>query len=122
MDLFQRSQFSDYIKKVLCSHKIPGISISIVQDRTIASGAFGKSSLDPSTNFTPDTLVGIGSISKSLTAAAVTLLVQDNVNYPQVQYDTPMSSLLPDDFVMPGENHRDVTVEDILTHQTGMPT
>ncbi|EFE37775.1 hypothetical protein TRV_07574 [Trichophyton verrucosum HKI 0517] len=122
MDLFRRSQFSDYIKKALCSHKIPGISISIVQDRTIASGAFGKSSLDPSTNFTPDTLVGIGPISKSLTAAAVTLLVQDNVNYPQVQYDTLMSSLLPDDFVMSGENHRDVTVEDILTHQTGMPT
>ncbi|KDB21387.1 hypothetical protein H109_06685 [Trichophyton interdigitale MR816] len=122
MDLFQGSQFPDYIKKALYSHNIPGISLSIIQDRTIASAAFGKSSLDPSTNFTSDTLVGIGSISKSLTAAAVTLLVQDNVNYPQVQYDTTMSSLLPDDFVMPGENHRDVTVEDILTHQTGMPT
>lgn len=31
-----------------------------------------------------------------------------------------MSSLLPDDFEMPGENHSDVTVEDVLSHQTGM--
>ncbi|KAM5463511.1 hypothetical protein MauCBS54593_007505 [Microsporum audouinii] len=120
-ELLRSPQLSDYIKKLIDSRQIPGISIALVQDGTIASAAFGKSCINPSTNLTPDTLVGVGSAGKSLTATAVALLVRDNENYPQVQFDSAMSSLLPDDFVMCGDNHKDVTVEDILTHQTGIP-
>ncbi|KAH6962546.1 beta-lactamase/transpeptidase-like protein [Ilyonectria sp. MPI-CAGE-AT-0026] len=65
--------------------------------------AFGKASLAPPKDSTPDTLFPVGSASKSLREASVALL-----------------SLLPDDFVMPGENHSDVTVEDVLSRWTGM--
>jgi CubicO group peptidase (beta-lactamase class C family) len=52
----------------------------------------------------------------------MSLLVDDNEKYPQVQWDTPVSQLIRDDFVLEDEyvtNH--VTVEDTLTHRTGLP-
>lgn len=69
-----------------------------------------------------DTIFDIGSCSKSLTAASVGLLVADNDNYPDVQWDTPMSVLLPEDFAMAKDDYtRGVTVEDIIRHRTGVP-
>lgn len=49
---------------------------------------------------TPETLFHIASSAKSLTAAAVALLVDDNKKYLTVQYDAVMSALLADDFVL----------------------
>ncbi|EQL00521.1 beta-lactamase family protein [Ophiocordyceps sinensis CO18] len=78
--------------------------------------------MDPPRPCTADTLFNIASASKSLTAASVGLLVHDNVNYPTVQYNATMSSLLPDDFAMAEEKYtNEVTVEDILGHRSGIP-
>lgn len=100
---------------------IPGIAISVVENGTIESRGYGMASLDPPKPCTPDTLFDIASASKSLTAAAVGMMIADNDKYPKVQYETPMSTLLPGDFVMPGKSHEGVTVEDVLSHRTGMP-
>ncbi|RDA88382.1 hypothetical protein CP532_5554 [Ophiocordyceps camponoti-leonardi (nom. inval.)] len=121
MDLFRSPDFSTYVKKLIERHHVPGLAIAIVQDGKVASAAYGKASLDPPRDFTTDdTLFCVGSSAKSLTAASVAVLVEDNDKYPQVQYDATMSSLLPGDFVMPGKDHDDVTVEDVLCHRTGM--
>ncbi|KAJ8131382.1 hypothetical protein O1611_g2241 [Lasiodiplodia mahajangana] len=57
-----------------------------------------------------------------MTAASVALLVRDNDKYPDVQYDSIVSSLLPGDFVMPGQGYTEgVSIDDILGHRTGMP-
>ncbi|KAM4063760.1 beta-lactamase [Hirsutella rhossiliensis] len=120
MDLFRNPDFSAYVKKLIDRNHVPGIAIAVVQGQDVDSFAFGKASLETSQAFTPETLFCVGSAAKSLTAAAVALLVADNENYPQVQFTSTMASLLPDDFVMPGEDHADVTVEDVLSHRTGM--
>jgi CubicO group peptidase (beta-lactamase class C family) len=71
---------------------------------------------------TRNTIFDLGSCSKSTTAAAVALLVQDNIKYPNVQWETPVSELLPEEFVMNEAEHtRLITVEDILSHRTGLP-
>ncbi|KAF3480030.1 beta-lactamase [Arthroderma uncinatum] len=120
MDLLRSSEFSAYVKKIIDHRQIPGIAVAVIQGNGITSTGFGKARVNPLIDFTPDTPFSVGSASKSLTAAAVALLVSDNENYPQVQYGATMASLLPDDFVMPGKDHGDVTVEDILSHRTGM--
>lgn len=49
------------------------------------------------------------------------IAVDDDEKYPEVQYEAIMSSLLPEDFVMSEEGYTEnVTVEDILSHRTGM--
>jgi len=68
-----------------------------------------------------DTLFDIASASKSLTAASVALLIYDDVNYPDVKWESTISKLLPDDFVMPTDEYtKAVTIEDILSHRSGM--
>ena len=71
---------------------------------------------------TPETLFHCASMTKAFTAAAVSLLVDDNDNYPNVGWTTPVASLLRDDFVLSNNLYTDqVTVEDILSHRTGLP-
>lgn len=120
MDLFRSPEFSAYVKKLSDRNHVPGIAIGVVQGEDVDSFACGRASLEPLRDFTTETLFCVGSAAKSLTAAAVAVLVGDNENYPQVQFNSTMASLLPDDFVMPGESHADVTVEDVLSHRTGM--
>ena len=75
-----------------------------------------------STKVTPDTLFYTGSTTKAFTAAVLSLLVDDNKKYPQVQWNTPVNQLLRDDFVLSHEwDTNNITIEDILSHRTGMP-
>lgn len=121
MDIFNSQKFRSHVEELMNEHHVPGLSIAIVQNESIASAGFGKASLNPSKPCTADTLFDIASASKSLTAAAVGLLVDDDEKYPEVQYEATMSSLLPEDFVISGEGYTEnVTVEDILSHRSGM--
>jgi CubicO group peptidase (beta-lactamase class C family) len=104
--------------------RVPGLSVAVVQDEKVESLGYGQA--DPYSDYsravTADTVFDIASSSKSLTAAAIALLVVDDEHYPQVQWDTPVSKLLPEDFVMGNEEYTNgVTVEDILSHRTGLP-
>jgi len=102
-------------------HHVPGLAIAIVANDQTASTGYGYATIDPPTPCTADTLFDIASCSKSLTAASVALLIDDNENHPEVQYDSIMSDVLPGDFVMPGVGYTEnVTVEDVLSHRTGM--
>ncbi len=124
MDIFQSPQFDNRIHDLLTRFHVPGAAFAIVQNDTTASKGFGWASLG--SNFdrpvTADTLFDMASVSKSLTAASVALLIDDDEKYPQLQWESTMSSLLPDDFVMAGSGYTDnVTVEDILSHRSGFP-
>lgn len=69
----------------------------------------------------PSTLFDFASNSKSFTAAALALLVDDET-YPYVQWRTPVSTLMPDDFVLADSYAtKNITIEDILCHRSGMP-
>jgi len=58
-------------------------------------------------------------MTKVFVAAAMSLLVDDE-NYPQVQWNAPVSSILTDDFVLADDRYTEmVTVEDILSHRSG---
>jgi CubicO group peptidase (beta-lactamase class C family) len=110
------------VKDLMKQHHVPGLAIAVIQDGEIESKAYGFACLDPERPCTADTLFDIASSAKSLTAAAVALLVDDNESFPEVQYDSVMSTLLPEDFVMSGVGYTEgVTVEDILGHRSGLP-
>ncbi|PYH82735.1 beta-lactamase/transpeptidase-like protein [Aspergillus uvarum CBS 121591] len=100
IDYFQSTEFSDRVKRLLEERHVPGLALAITDHGRIASAGYGSASLDPPQPCTPDSLFDIASASKSLTAASVALLVEDDKQYPEVQYEAPMSALLPDDFVL----------------------
>jgi CubicO group peptidase (beta-lactamase class C family) len=121
MDLLQSGTFRQHAESLMKEYNLPGLSISISQDTNVSSIGLGVTNLLSPADCTPDTLYDIASSSKSLTAASVALLAEDDENYPEVQWDTPLHDLLPEDFVMPTPklNER-ITIVDVLSHRTGM--
>ncbi|RMX92151.1 hypothetical protein D0868_13572 [Hortaea werneckii] len=123
MPLLHSSVFSARASELIGEHKVPGLALALVHHGYISSTALGQACLEPPRPCRTDTLFDIASASKSLTAASVALLVADNENHPDVQWHAKMSHLLPDDFVMQEQSYtNDVTVEDILSHRTGLPS
>lgn len=120
MELLESATLTSLVEHLLEQNNIPGLCIAVVHDDEVASTGYGVASYEDKISCTGDTLFDIASCSKSLTAAAVALLVDDR-KYPKVQYTALMSDLLPDDFVMfsPAYTHG-ITVEDVLSHRTGM--
>ncbi|PLB47175.1 putative penicillin-binding protein [Aspergillus steynii IBT 23096] len=101
--------------------KIPGMAIAVVDGGNTWAEGYGYAQL-PDTPVTPDTLFYAGSTTKAFTAATLAMLVEDDESYPQVQWGTPVNQLIRDDFVLSNEWDTDnITVEDILSHRTGMP-
>ncbi|KAJ4256155.1 hypothetical protein NW762_009232 [Fusarium torreyae] len=121
MDLFNSLNFDRHVKDLMRQNRVPGLSIAIVYGERVQSAGYGFASTADQVPCTADTLFDVASSSKSLTAAAVALLVDDD-NFPEVQYDSIMSELLPDDFVLSDDSYtKCVTLDDLLGHRTGMP-
>jgi CubicO group peptidase (beta-lactamase class C family) len=83
---------------------------------------YGTASLPNDKPMSPSTLFFAGSTTKAFTAAVMSLLVEDNEKYPQIQWDTPLQQLIPDDFALENDyatSH--ITIEDALSHRTGLP-
>lgn len=121
MNLFHSDDFPIHVETLMQQNHVPGLAVAIVHGDQVASAAYGYASLNPETPCTPDTIFDIASMSKSLTAASMVLLVNDNKSHPKVQFDSPMSTLLPEDFVMSDETYTaGVTVDDVLGHRTGL--
>jgi CubicO group peptidase (beta-lactamase class C family) len=136
--LLETEAFSRLVQDKMREMSIPGLSIAVVDGDDIHSKVttssppihfphadhhaqnFGHAQLDGNP-CTSETLFDVASTSKSFTAAAVALLVEDPT-YPAVQWTTPVSQLLPDDFILSDPTYTaQVTVEDILSHRTGLP-
>ncbi|KAH8700965.1 beta-lactamase/transpeptidase-like protein [Talaromyces proteolyticus] len=115
-------EFEKLVQKTLDLWHVPGIAVAVVDgDNTWAQG-YGVASF-PSTPVTPSTLFYAGSTTKAFTSAIMATLVEDNETYPHVQWDTPISDLIRDDFVLENSYATEhVTIEDALSHRTGLPS
>ncbi|KAF2033930.1 beta-lactamase/transpeptidase-like protein [Setomelanomma holmii] len=93
-------KFEQLVLDTMKEWSVPGLSLAVISE----------------------SLFDCASTSKTFTAAAAALLVDDD-KYPEVQWTTPVSKLLPDDFVLPNPQlTEDVTIEDVLSHRTGIAT
>jgi len=98
------------------SNVVPcAVSQVTVNGDTIFKFAFGHSCLQPiKSAVTYDHLFDIASITKSFTATAIMILVEDG----QLRLDHKVSSLMPQ-FDGPGKHA--VTIRQLLTHSSGLP-
>lgn len=114
--------FDELVNHNLNHWHVTGLSIAIVDGNDTFSKGYGISSF-PAENVTPNTLFATASTTKAFTAAAFALLIDDSRNTSDpLSWQTPISSLIRDDFVVPdvyATAH--LTIEDALSHRTGMP-
>ena len=103
------------IRTYMRRHRIPGLSISIIQeDKIMYSKGFGARDLEEFLPMTPQTLIGIGSITKSITAFGIMKLAERG----KLDIEDSASKYL--DFA-PFKSHRDMTIKHMLSHTTGVP-
>jgi len=97
-------------------YKIPGMSVAVVKEgKTIYSEGFGAR--DPQKNLpaTPDTLYGIGSITKSFVAIAIMQLVEEGL----LRLEDSVSQYIPFNLGLPG---KPIKIHHFLTHSSGLPS
>lgn len=94
--------------------RAPGMTVLVIQGgETIHRAAYGKASLELDADVTPETKFESGSIGKSFTATAVMLLVEKG----DVSLDDPVEDHV-DGYP---ELWKGVTVENLITHTSGIP-
>jgi serine-type D-Ala-D-Ala carboxypeptidase/endopeptidase len=95
-----------------------GIAVGIVSARGRRTISYGRlSAADPRTP-NADTAFEIGSVTKVFT----NLVFADMVRRGQIGLDDPLSSYLPDTVRLPEWSGRAITLVDLATHTSGLPT
>ncbi|KAJ5752867.1 Beta-lactamase-like protein [Penicillium odoratum] len=115
------ADFDNKVKWALDHFNIPGLAVAVVHGETFSKG-YGISDSLSSQPVTEHTLFFGGSTTKAFTSAAISLLVDDDVNFPGIHWDTPVHSILPVDFALSDPwSTSEITIVDILSHRTGLP-
>ncbi len=96
-------------------HGLPGLAVAVVQDgRIVHARGFGEAA--PGVPMRADTPFMLGSVSKSLTALAISRLI----DIGRIDVGAPVQRYLPDFALADGEAAARLTVADLLTHRSGL--
>ncbi len=102
------------IVQTMRDHHMPGMSVAVLDhDHVVKLRGYGFADLESCVPATENTLFGIGSISKQMTAVGVLTLVRDG----KLSLDDPITKYLPE-----GKGVWDgIRVRHLLTHTSGIP-
>jgi CubicO group peptidase (beta-lactamase class C family) len=114
------SKVRELIIDEVTSRRVTSIAVVVAEDGNIVwEEAFGWADVENRVRATPNTMYRLGSISKTITATGLMLLVEEG----KVDLDEPVVDYLPKNVrprVFEGEI-RDITVRHLLNHRSGMP-
>ncbi|MEZ4864352.1 MAG: serine hydrolase domain-containing protein [Caldilineaceae bacterium] len=109
--------FVEDAQKGMATHQSPGMAAGIVQGgKLIYTNSFGVRNLKTGAPMTPQSVMTLGSISKSFTAAAIMQLVETG----KVDIDQPYVSYVPY-FAMEDARYKAITIRHLLAHNSGLP-
>lgn len=110
--------FEAYVATALAEAGAPGAAVAVVQDGEVAFiQGFGVRELGRPAPVTADTMLRIGSVTKSFSS----LLAATLVDAGRLEWDTPLVDLLPDFAVADAELTPRLTVADAFCACSGLP-
>jgi CubicO group peptidase (beta-lactamase class C family) len=110
----QADRVDQYIEAEMQKRRIPGLALAVIRDgKVIKEKAYGLANIELNVPASKDTIYQIASNTKTFTAAAVMLLVEEG----KLSLDDKVTRLLPG---LPGA-WNDVSVRHCLTHTSGLP-
>jgi CubicO group peptidase (beta-lactamase class C family) len=113
----QLRELDAFVAKGLKDWGIPGLSVSIVKnDSVIFAKGYGMRALGNATAVDDQTLFGIMSTTKAFTAMALAMLVDEH----KLAWNDPVTKWLPQLEFPDVLATRELTVKDLLTHNTGL--
>ena len=106
-----------YIEQVRVGWKIPGVAVGIVRnDSLIYARGFGLKELGKPDSVTPRTLFAIGSNTKSFTATAAAMMVDEG----KMTWNDKVTKWLPGFQLYDQYVTRELTLRDVLSHRSGL--
>jgi CubicO group peptidase (beta-lactamase class C family) len=112
-------EYRQLIPQLMAEQGLPGLAVAVVDDtRVLWVEGFGYTDDDHKTAITPDTIFSVQSTSKTFTAVAVMLAVQDGL----LDLDTPVTTYLPDftvHSIFEENPERKITLRMLLGHTAG---
>jgi len=112
------SDLEKYVKYTMKKNDVPGLSMVLVHgDQVVYIDAMGVKDLESKEPMTTDTLMGIGSTTKPMTAVMIASLVDEGV----IDWNTPLTEVLPTFALSDPEITEKVTFEHTLCMCTGVP-
>lgn len=117
----QQTQFGDidpFITSVMKEWKVPGLAVAVIQDgKIVLSKGYGHRDAERSMPVTPQTLFAIGSITKSFTVTALSILADEG----KLDWDKPVRSYMPDFRLHDRVATEQMTPRDLVIHSSGLP-
>lgn len=105
-----------FVTDWLATDSIPGAALAVVEGETLTyADGFGARDLSANAPATAETLFPVGSCTKSVTALAIAQLVDRG----DLAFDDPVTAYVDHFSNAPGEP---ITVAELLSHTSGMPT
>ncbi len=112
------TQLEAYINEAMVRFHIPGAAVAIVQGgQTVYSKGFGVRKLGSSDPVTPNTLMLIGSTTKTMTTMMMATMVDDHL----MDWDTPVVKELPSFKMADPTTTRQITMRNLVCACTGVP-
>jgi CubicO group peptidase (beta-lactamase class C family) len=113
----QLKEFDAFVAKGVRDWGIPGLSVSVVKnDSVIFAKGYGVRSVANPLPVDDQTLFGIMSTTKAFTAMSIAMLVDEH----KLAWNDPVSKWLPQLEFPDVLQTRELTVKDLLTHNTGL--
>ena len=111
-----RERLETSARRLFEQQECPGASVAVVDGaETVLTAGFGDRQINPQTPATAETLYGIGSSTKPITATAVMTLVDDG----SISLTDAVSEYVPYFEDAPGDP---ILVKELLSHTSGMPS
>ena len=106
------------IRKLMDDYNVAGMSVALIQDGKVVSlEGYGQRDVAAALPMTADTVMPIGSITKTFTALALGMLVDEG----KLSWDTPVINYIPTLKLSSDLLTQNVTVRDLMCHRTGVP-
>ena len=111
-----RDQLSEYTQETATELAIPGVAVGVLDEGREDVVTHGVTSVDNPLPIDPDTLFGLGSVSKTFTATTLMRLVADGT----VDLDAPVRQYVPELMLADEQAAETVTVMNLLNHTSGL--
>jgi CubicO group peptidase (beta-lactamase class C family) len=116
-DWVRSEEFSTFIRKQMLAAHIPGLSIAVIdQGDLIHAAGFGLADIAAGRAMTPETLLNIGSVTKTITCTAVMQTYEQG----RLKLDEPIDEHLPFKLRNPAFPDRPITPRQLLTHTSSI--
>ncbi len=111
------ANFETIVEKGMKDWQVPGMAVAVVKDgEIIYAKGFGEKKLGTGEAVDANTLFGIASVSKNITAAALAMLVDEG----KISWDDKIVDIIPWFALSDPWVTSQVTIRDALTHQVGI--